>query len=88
MALRLSLVSFRIPKRHPTKETKSPKKAEPPLLYSLNAFLQHQKEPAQRCVSDSTVCLLFGFLKVRSVEPLDVYKRNCFSPDSSVRDGR
>jgi hypothetical protein len=28
MALRLSLVSFRIPKRHPTKETKSQKKKQ------------------------------------------------------------
>lgn len=71
-ALRLSLVSFRIPlSQNSSRQMKAKStKAKHSLFYiCLNALSQHQKEPAQRCVSDSTVCLS-GFVKVRSVEPL------------------
>lgn len=90
MALRHNLVSFRIPSclTPSNKRNGKSKTAEQPLLYSPERISQHQKEPAQRCVSDSTVCLLFGFLKVRSVEPLDVYKRKDLYHCSSAQDRR
>jgi hypothetical protein len=78
MALRLSLVSFRIPKRRPTKENKRQNSKNTPFYISPERISSTPKgtSPKMRKRQCCLFVCLFSccFIKVRSVEPLDVYK--------------